>query len=334
MTDTLPQAQTPPATPEAPQLPNGYYLQLGAPEEEMHLLDLWYAITSRKLIIFLVVLAFTALGGFIAWVLPMKWKGVTTVSVVPQSKTTTTSTPTTTAPPSVDLNMPYTSDEILGYIQGRDFLYRFINKYNLLPILFEKDWNKDKKTWEMTTLHRWIYGDSISIWDGYTKLYSILSVSTDDTTNLTTVTLTWTDNKLAAEWSTNMVKMLNQELQQKAIKESEAILAELNNQLKGTSILQLQQSIYGLMETQMAKIASARVHPDYGMVVVDSAVVEDDQSIPYLQLILVVVSMFLGIVMALALVLLLHTLSKQPARPKPAKRRRKGKSEPEPKSPS
>lgn len=308
-----------------PRLPNGYYLQLGAPEEEMHLLDLWYAITSRKLLIFLVVLGFTLFGAFLAWVIPMKWKGEVTVSVVPQSKTTTTSTSSTTTPPPVDLNMPYTSDEIIGYVQGRDFIYRFIQKYDLLPILFEKDWNADKKEWQLSTVHRWIYGDTISLWDGYDKFSGVLDVSTDDETSLTTVTVTWTDAKLAADWATKVVEMLNVEMRQKAVQESEAILKELESQLKRTSVLELQQSIYALMEVQMAKVASARVHPEYVFKVVDSAVVEDDQNIPYLQLILIIVSSFLGVVVALGLVLLLHTIAKQPAKPKPRKKRRGGK---------
>lgn len=324
------QAQDPTSSAPVPRLPNGYYLQLGAPEEEMHLLDLWYAITSRKLLIFLVVMGFTLFGGLLAWVIPMKWKGEVTVSIVPQSKTTTTSTSSTTTPPPVDLNMPYTSDEILGYVQGRDFIYRFINKYNLLPILFDKDWNADKKEWQLSTVHRWIYGDTISLWDGYGKFSGILDVSTDDETSLTTVTVTWTDAKLATDWATKVVEMLNMEMRERAINESQTILAELESQLKRTSVLELQQSIYALMEVQMAKIASAKVHPEYVFKVVDSAVVEDDQSIPYLQLILIIVSMFLGIVIALGVVLLLHTISKQPARPKPRKKRRGEKAAPVP----
>ena len=306
------------------RLPNGYFLQLGAPEEEMDFLDLWYAITSRKLMIFLVVLGFTAFGAFLAWVLPWQYLGEATVSIV-VTKTTTTTSSSATSTPTVDLNQPFTSDEIIGLIQGRAFIYKFIQDNDLLPILFEKDWNKEKKIWEPVLLHRWIYGDTISIWDGYTKFSDKLDVETDDETNLTTVSLKWNDAKLATEWANKMITALNDQLRAQAIKESEAILAQLQQQLSRTGVIELKLALYALMETQMATITAAKVHPEFAMKVLDSAVIPDDQAIPYFQLILIAVSLFLGLVIALSLVLLLHTVAKSKAkRPeKPdAKRRR------------
>ena len=298
------------------RLPNGYFLQLGAPEEEMDFLDLWYAITSRKLMIFLVVLGFTALGSFLAWYLPRQYLGEATVSIV-VTKTATNTSSTVTATPTVDLNQPFTLDEIKGLIAGKTFIYRFIQDNNLLPILFAKDWNKDKQRWEPVLLHRWIYGDTISIWDGYTKFSSILGVETDADTNLTTVSLKWTDAKLAAEWTNKMVAVLNDQLQKQALKESQVILAHLQEQLNKTSSVELRLALYGLMEAQLATVIATKVHPDFAMKIIDAAVVPDDQAIPYFQLILIAVSVFLGIVIALSLVLLLHTVAKSKAkRPK------------------
>ena len=295
------------------RLPNGYFLQLGAPEEEMDFLDLWYAITSRKRMIFLVVLGFTLFGALLAWVLPKQYLGEVTVSIV-TSKSSTTSTSSVTATPSVDLNQPFTADEITGLIQGRAFIYKFIQDNQLLPILFEKDWNKDKKTWEPTLVHGWIYGDTISVWDGYTKLSDIMDVETDEETNLTTISLKWKDAKLAADWANKMVAALNEQMREHAIKESEAVLAQLQAQLNKTAMIELKLALYGLMETQMASVTAAKVHPEFAMKVLDIAVVPDDQAIPYLQLILIAVCLFLGIVIALSLVLLLHTIANSKAK--------------------
>jgi capsular polysaccharide biosynthesis protein len=278
----------------------------------MDFLDLWYAITSRKLIIFLVVLGFGLFGAFLASVLPHQYLGEVTVSVV-ASKTTPTSSNVATTP-TADLNQPFTVEEITGLIQGRAFIYKFIQENQLLPVLFEKDWNKDKMRWEPSRMHRWTYGDSISIWDGFTKFSDILDVDTDEETNLTTISVKWTDAKLAAEWANKMVDLLNAQVREQAIKESEAILSQLQERLNKTSALELRLALYGLMETELAKITSAKVHPEFAMKVLDSAVIPDDQAIPYFQLIIITVSLFLGVVIALALVLLLHTLAKSKAR--------------------
>ena len=289
-------------------LPNGYYLQLGAPEEEMDFLDLWYAITRRKLLIFLVIFGFTLLGALLAMVIPRQYLGEATVSLVIGSNKAVTSSVTST--PTVDLYQPFTGDEITGLIQGRAFIYKFIQDNQLLPVLFEKDWNKDKKVWEPTLMHRWIYGETISLWDGYQKFSGILDVETDEETNLTTITVKWTDARLAAEWANKMVAALNSQLREQAIQESEAILTQLQAQLNKTSAVELKLALFGLMETQMAHVTAAKVHPEFAMKVLDNAVIPDDQAIPYLQLILILVCVFLGLVFSLSLVLLLHTISK------------------------
>jgi uncharacterized protein involved in exopolysaccharide biosynthesis len=322
--------QPQPAGTEVSRLPNGYYLQLGVPEEETNILDLWEAVTSRKLLIFLVVLGFTLFTFFLASAMPKQYLGEVVVMLVPTSKDTSSST---SDEASVDLNMEFSAEEIMGMIQGREFLYRFIRDHDMLPILFEKDWNKDKKAWQVKTVHRWIYGDTISVWDGYGKLNGILDVSTDEETGLTTLSIKWTDPKLAADWANMMVDTANRQLRDRAIRESETILAQLDVQLRRTSAVELQQALYGLMETQMAKIVAARVHPEFVMKVVDRAVVPEDPAIPYLQLILTLVGLFLGLIMALSLVLLLHTVSKHRARRPPSaggkhKRKRGARVEP------
>lgn len=289
-------------------LPKGYYLQLGSPEEEMTFLDLWYAITNRKLLIFLVVFGFAMFGALLAWVLPRQYLGEVTVSVVSSKASPTTSNVATT--PSVDLYQPFTVEEITGLIEGRAFIYKFIEENHILPILFEKDWDKENNRWEPKGLRKWVYGETISIWDGYSKFSDLLEVDTNEETNLTTVTIKWTDPRLATEWANKMVRALNEQLRAQAIKESESILAQLQERLNRTSALEIKLALYGLMEAEMAKITSAKVHPEFAMKVLDPAVIPDDQAIPYFQLILILVSIFLGLVIALSLVLLLHTLEK------------------------
>ena len=120
----------------------------------------------------------------------------------------------------------------------------------------------------------------------------------------------WTDPKLATEWTNNLVDHINALLQQRAIEESEKIIKELNNRLKTTTVLDLQQALYDLMEVQMGKIVSARVHPEYAFKVIDRAQVPEEQAIPYFQLIIIGVMFFLGLVFALGLALFLNALSK------------------------
>jgi|GEM_PF-2803943 len=319
MTDTkaamdAEQATAPDIAQPVQRLPNGYYLQLGAPEEDTNILDVWEAITSRKLVVFLVVLAFGLFTGFLAWAMPKQYLGEVALYVVPADKSSSSSSSGSTEEASVDLHMDYTTDQITTMIMGREFLYKFLQDNNMIPILFEKDWNKEKEIWEVKGLRRWIYGDTISVWDGYSKLTSILTISTDSGTGITTLSVKWTDPKLAAEWANKIVDTANLQLREHAIKESEAVLAQLQAQVRRTSVLELQQALYGLMQTQMSRVIAARVHPEFALKVLDRAVEPEDQAIPYLQLILVVVGLFLGSIIALSVVLLLHSIAQHRTR--------------------
>jgi uncharacterized protein involved in exopolysaccharide biosynthesis len=319
MTDTKAAIEAgPAASADAAQtvqrLPNGYYLQLGAPEEDTNILDVWEAITTRKLLVFLVVLAFGLLTGFLAWVMPKQYLGEVALYVVPADKTSSSSSSGSTEEASVDLHMDYSADQITTMIMGREFLYKFLQDNNMIQVLFEKDWNQEQQRWEVKGLRRWIYGDTISVWDGYSKLTDILTISTDEGTGITTLSVKWTDPKLAAEWANKIVDTANQQLREHAIKESEAVLAQLQAQLRRTSVLELQQALYGLMQTQMSRVIAAQVHPEFALKVLDRAVEPEDQAIPYLQLILVMVGLFLGLIIALSIVLLLYSITKHKAR--------------------
>lgn len=170
----------------------------------------------------------------------------------------------------------------------------FIRERDLLPILYEDDWDADKRAW---TIHD--PKKQPSPWKAE-KLFreKIRLVSEDKKTGLVTLTITWTDPDLAAQWATELVARTNAALRARAIREAQRSLDYLNEQLTQTSVVELQKAIYGLIENQIKQIMVANGSEEFAFRVIDPARVPEKRSSPK-RGVIVIISTFLGGLLAL-----------------------------------
>lgn len=185
-------------------------------------------------------------------------------------------------------------------LQSHALTEAFIRDNNLLPILYADDWDAANKTWTITD------PDKIPTpWKAERAFAKkVRSVNEDKKTGLVTLTIEWTDPELAAKWATELVQRSNRHLRAKAIAESQTNLAYLNEQLTKTSVVELQKSIYGLIETEIKKVMLANGSEEYAFKVVDPARVAEERTSPKRTLITAVglfAGMMLGFVLALSL---------------------------------
>jgi uncharacterized protein involved in exopolysaccharide biosynthesis len=132
----------------------------------------------------------------------------------------------------------------------------------------------------------------------------IRTVNFDRKTNLTTVTIDWSDPQIAAQWANRLVKKVNSQLQGEAVKDAEQNIVYLREQLKTNSAVEMQQAIYNLIEAQMKNIMVASTRDDYAFKVIDPAVPPEQKIKPSRRLI-VMVGLFLGLLAGIATVFLL-----------------------------
>ncbi|MDP9087169.1 MAG: Wzz/FepE/Etk N-terminal domain-containing protein [Pseudomonadota bacterium] len=158
--------------------------------------------------------------------------------------------------------------EYLAVLQSEILTEKYIQDNNLLPIIFQSKWNSDRNTWKSTDPKK-----IPTLWDGNAKFKKkIRSVSNDTKTGLATITITWTDPKLAAKWANDLVKITNEYLRAKAIHDSEASLAYLNEQALKTNEVAIRQGIYSLIQGEINKVMMAKGSEEYALRVVDPAV--------------------------------------------------------------
>jgi uncharacterized protein involved in exopolysaccharide biosynthesis len=190
--------------------------------------------------------------------------------------------------------------EATATLQSRTLTETYIAEKNLLPILFAKSWDADNNRWKATDPKK-----IPTLWQAnefFDK--SIRKLTEDKKTGLLTLTITWSDPNLAAEWANDLVARTNQYLRQRASEQSNRNIAYLNDQLTRTSVVELQRAIYGLIEAEIKKVMVAQGSDEYAFKVIDPAAVPERKSGPKRTLI-TVIGLFAGLILSLVLALAL-----------------------------
>lgn len=173
-------------------------------------------------------------------------------------------------------------DRVMATLKSRAFLIPFLKQEKIITLLVDP--SED--------------GSPI-ILNAY-KVFSdnVLSLNVDSKTGLITLSIDWTEPELAAKWANILVARLNEHQRQNAISEAQQSIDYLNQQLAATSVVDMQQAIYRLIESQTKIIMLANVKKQYAMQVIDPAVPPEKKVRPKRALILVlgaVLSVFAGI---------------------------------------
>jgi uncharacterized protein involved in exopolysaccharide biosynthesis len=164
--------------------------------------------------------------------------------------------------------------ESVAALQSEELTERYISDNKLLPVLYSKKWNSDTKTWRTTD------PKSVpTLWKANLLFKKHLrTVTMDSRTYLVTMTITWKDPRLAAEWANGLVKLTNDYLRDKAISESERNIDYLNTQAAKTDAVGVKQAIYTIMESEINKVMLARGDEEYALKIIDPAFAPEKSS--------------------------------------------------------
>jgi len=158
--------------------------------------------------------------------------------------------------------------EALAVLKSRQFARDFIEQYNLMPVIFEDEWDAENE--------RWLTEDPTEtpdLRDGAEFFHEeILQVGEERGTGLVTLGVEWTDPIVAAEWASVLVRRLNDRLREGALREAEANVAYLESEMTNTTLFSLQESIGRLLESELQKLMLARGNEEFAFKIVDPPV--------------------------------------------------------------
>ncbi|MBV6417026.1 MAG: hypothetical protein CMLOHMNK_01659 [Steroidobacteraceae bacterium] len=190
--------------------------------------------------------------------------------------------------------------EALEFLRSRVLARRFIVQHDLLPQLFASHWDTEGKVWR----HRWWAKDP-TLNDGVEYFrHSIFGLQEDKRTGVLRLSMEWGDRERTAEWANAYLRMANDELRKRAIDSTARSLSYLDRELQETSVVELRQGLFRMIQDQKQRDMLARTREDYAFRIVDPAVVpdSDDPVRPSVGAFAVLAGMLFGVFTVLLLV--------------------------------
>ncbi|HIH0943456.1 TPA: Wzz/FepE/Etk N-terminal domain-containing protein [Vibrio cholerae] len=201
-------------------------------------------------------------------------------------------------------------------MKSRQFIQHFIEKYELLvPLMAGKEWDLSSN---QLIINNELYDEQTQTWlrepqglrgakptaqeahEMFVK--NILTVASDKTSGLYTVSVSHYSPYIAKQWATWLVAEINQVMRERTIAETTQNLNYLQEQLQKTSVADMQATFYKLIEEQTKSLMLAQVQDEFVFKVVDPAVVPELKDKPKRALICVLGTL-LGGMFGVAIVL-------------------------------
>jgi uncharacterized protein involved in exopolysaccharide biosynthesis len=159
--------------------------------------------------------------------------------------------------------------EAVAVMNSRAFTLDFINDQNLMPVLFDDLWDAKAGKWrpEVTVPSQ---EDAYQFFDG-----EVRRIFEDPKTGLVRLEVYWKSPQLAADWANLLVERLNARMRATARRQAQSSLKFLHEELEKSTVVEMREALYGLIETQTKRAMLANVEQEYVFTVVDPAVPSD-----------------------------------------------------------
>jgi uncharacterized protein involved in exopolysaccharide biosynthesis len=184
-------------------------------------------------------------------------------------------------------------EQVVATLNSRKFLRTYINQNKLIPVLFDEIWDADNQAWMVPSTE-----DEPTEQKAIVSFKGCLSVDEDKKSGLITLSISWKDPEVAAQWANDLVKQLNEQLREQAIADSKKRVGYLEQELAKTTLQDMRAVLYNLLESEKQKAMLANVNEDFALEVIDPAVAPEIREKPNRKLIValgVVSGGFLGI---------------------------------------
>lgn len=268
-----------------------------ADEETIDLLALWSVVRKYRKVLFSVVLLALLLSTAIAVFTPPTYRAELIMAPVIEEKAGGLSALAgqfggLASLAGVNVSRGGRSiDRVLATLQSRAFLVPIIKEEKMLNALLAQ-LPKDDTT--VLDVYHYFTGE-------------LLEVRKDTKTALVTLSIEWNDPEVAAVWANKLVAGLNEHQRKYAIHEAEKSIEYLESQLQQTAVVDMQQAIYRLIESQTKAIMLANVKKEYVMHIIDPAVAPQQVVHPKVSLI-IILGLIAGLMLGIFLIFMLHAV--------------------------
>ncbi len=201
----------------------------------------------------------------------------------------------------IGLPQSSSSKEIELLLESKILRKKIIHDYNLLPVLFSKQWNEEKKTWKregwsLSPL-AWISKLAAAVkpadkkrskkdpripdeLDGLRKLEKLVNINRDMKDNYITISVQFEDPEVAAAMVGYFLAALNDHMSLEARRVATINKKYLEEQLSQTTDPLIQQKIYNMIAQQIETSMMAAVKENFAFKIIDPPIVPDKKIKP------------------------------------------------------
>jgi uncharacterized protein involved in exopolysaccharide biosynthesis len=297
-------------------------------EDEINLLDYWRVVRKRQKLIIRVVVAIVLVTVVISLLMTNIYQAKAVITpITSKDSGTGVSTLSTLALQfgglqGIMLPGGSSASEIVNLLKSNVLREKVIERYQLLPVLFYKEWDVEKKDWKRgISLNPMVYLDKLvrtvtrvepqgimkndtgvpDIWDGLRSLDKIIKINQNIKENIITITVDYHDPVMAAKMLEYLLTALTDHMSSEARRVATINRQYLEEQLVKTADPLIKQKIYNLIAQQLETSMMAEVKENFAFKVIDPPKVPDKKIRPkiiQLALISFVASIFLAVFLA------------------------------------
>ena len=180
----------------------------------------------------------------------------------------------------------------LEILRSRKFVSEFIERHDILvPLMAAEDWDAesgelkiDPRVYDLAT-DRWMRDvkpwwppprkTTPSLQEAHKVFMGILSVSQDNKSGFVSIAVEHYSPTVAKQWVDWLVGDINSSIMQQDVAEAEQGIAYLNEQIESTSLADLRNVFFKLIEEQTKIVMLAKVSPEYMLRTIDPAVIPE-----------------------------------------------------------
>ncbi|QFU77168.1 chain-length determining protein [Halioglobus maricola] len=156
------------------------------------------------------------------------------------------------------------NDVMLARLSSRDFTMRFLAEHKLDRHFYPEFWDEQSGAW--------INGFEPDRGAVFTRFRDeVRTIDVDEETDIVAVGMVWADPVLARDWANLYVAAFNEFIRGRTLADVARKQAYLENELQRADVVDIQQSIYRLIEAQAAISMLANAREEYALEIIDPA---------------------------------------------------------------
>lgn len=158
------------------------------------------------------------------------------------------------------------NDVMRARLGSRDFTMRFLDEHNVYRHFYPEQWNQEEQRWE----------------DGFTpdrgEIFTrfrdeVRSIILNEETDIISIGMHWPEPTVARDWANQYVESFNEFIRERTINDTRRKQEYLQKELQRSDLLEMQKSIYRLIEAQTAIAMLANARDEYALEIIDPAAI-------------------------------------------------------------